>query len=249
LTNARLQLESTAAETSVASTREFDHMDGVAVAGLSGSTNFVGYHWKRAPSFFDVQAFTLGSSANREVKHNLAAVPEMIWWKERSDTSYWMFWHKDFTSSQYMSLHLSDAIATSTNIWGTSAPTSTGWYMKETAFGGSGNTCISYTFASLPGISKVGSYTGTGATLNIDCGFTSGARFVLLKRTDSIGEWRVFDTARGIVAGNDPLLNLNSTGAEEAFDDLIDPYSAGFTLTSSGMVNVSGGSYIFYAIA
>jgi hypothetical protein len=72
---------------------------------------------------------------------------------------------------------------------------------------------------------------------------------VLLKRTDSAGEWRVFDTARGIVAGNDPLLNLNSTGPEEAFDDLIDPYSAGFTLTSNGMVNTSGATYIFYAIA
>ena len=228
----------------------FDLNNGVELgtdAGVNQSgTGFINWSWKRAPGFCDVQAFTLGSSANREVKHNLQAIPEMIWWKERSDTSYWMFWHKDFTSSQYMSLHLSDAIATSTNIWGTSAPTSTGWYMKETAFGGSGNTCISYTFATVAGVSKVGSVSHTsGSATNVDCGFTSGARFILLKVTDSSGSWFVYDTARGIVAGNDARLKLDSTAAENTGNDDIDPLSSGFTITST----VSTGSYIFYAIA
>jgi len=228
----------------------WDNMYGWKHVTSTGTlnTDVLTYMWKRAPGYFDAQAFTLGSASNREVKHNLAAVPEMIWWKERSDTSYWMFWHKDFTSSQYMSLHLSDAIATSANIWGTSAPTSTGWYMKETAFGGSGNTCISYTFASLPGISKVGSYTGNGSSQTIDCGFTSGARFVLIKAASTTGDWQVFDTTRGIVAGGDPRLELNTTAAEDQPDD-IDPASSGFAVTIRDEVNKNGETFIFYAIA
>ena len=42
---------------------------------------------------------------------------------------------------------------------------------------GSGETYIAYLFASLNGISKVSSYTGTGYDINVDCGFTAGARF------------------------------------------------------------------------
>ena len=79
----------------------------------------------------------------------------------------------------------------------------------------------------------------------MDCGFTSGARFVLLKRTDASGDWYVWDSERGIVSGNDPYLLLNSTAAEVTNTDYIDPLASGFTITS----NFTAGDYIFYAIA
>ena len=87
----------------------------------------------------------------------------------------------------------------------------------------SSDNFITYLFASCPGVSKVGSYTGTGTTLSIDCGFTAGARFVMIKRTDSTGDWYVWDTARGIISGDDPYLLLNSTAAEVTNTDYIDP--------------------------
>jgi hypothetical protein len=100
-------------------------------------------------------------------------------------------------------------------------------------------------------VSKVGSYTGTGTTLQVDCGFTAGARFVLIKRTDSTGSWYVWDTARGITSSSDPYLLLNSTAAEVTGTDYIDPYSAGFEISSSAPaeINASGGSFIFLAVA
>ena len=115
----------------------------------------------------------------------------------------------------------------------------------------SGSTYVAYLFATCPGVSKVGSYTGTGTTQTINCGFTGGARFVLIKRTDSTGDWYTYDTARGIVSGNDPYLLLNSTSAEVTITDFIDPVSTGFALDSTALatINVSGGSYIFLAIA
>jgi hypothetical protein len=115
----------------------------------------------------------------------------------------------------------------------------------------SGDTYVSYLFATCAGVSKVGNYTGTGTTKQIDCGFAAGARFVLIKRTDSTGDWYVWDTARGIVSGNDPYLLLNSTAAEVTSTDYIDAYSAGFELSSTApaALNASGGTYIFLAIA
>jgi hypothetical protein len=115
----------------------------------------------------------------------------------------------------------------------------------------SGTTYVAYLFATCPGVSKVGSYTGTGTTQTINCGFTGGARFVLIKRTDDIGDWYVWDSARGIVAGNDPYLLLNSTAAEVTSTDYVDTFAAGFELTATApaAINASGGSYIFLAIA
>jgi len=110
---------------------------------------------------------------------------------------------------------------------------------------------IAYLFATCAGVSKVGSYTGTATTKQVDCGFTAGARFVLIKRTDSTGDWYVWDSARGIVSGNDPYLLLNSTAAEVTSTDYIDTYSAGFELSSTApaAINASGGTFIFLAIA
>ncbi len=111
-------------------------------------------------------------------------------------------------------------------------------------------------FATVAGISKVGSYTGTGSDLNVDCGFSAGAKFVLIKRTDgtentSVGNWYVYDSARGIVAGNDPYKLLNSSAAQVTNTDYIDPLNAGFTVTSSAPagLNASSGTYLFLAIA
>ena len=101
------------------------------------------------------------------------------------------------------------------------------------------------------GVSKVGSYTGTGATLTVNCGFTTGARFVLIKRTDDTGDWYVWDSARGIVAGNDPYLVLNSGAAEVTTTDWVDTAASGFELSNAvgNLANVIGGTYLFLAIA
>ena len=100
-------------------------------------------------------------------------------------------------------------------------------------------------------MSKVGSYTGTGTTQTINCGFTTGARFVLIKRTDSTGDWYVWDSARGIVAGNDPYIALNTTAAEVTGTDYVDTDNSGFQLSSTApaALNANGGTYIFLAIA
>jgi hypothetical protein len=110
---------------------------------------------------------------------------------------------------------------------------------------------VAYLFATLAGISKVGSYTGNGSSQNINCGFATGARFILIKCTSATGDWYVWDTARGIVSDNDPHLSLNTTATEVTTNDSIDPNSAGFTVNqlAATNINVTSANYIFLAIA
>jgi hypothetical protein len=116
---------------------------------------------------------------------------------------------------------------------------------------GSGYTYVAYLFATLAGVSKVFSYTGNGSSQTINCGFTGGSRFVMIKRTDVAGDWYVWDSARGIVAGNDPHLSLNDTAAEVTTDDSVDTDNTGFVVNqlSATNVNVTSATYIGLAIA
>ena len=140
----------------------------------------------------------------------------------------------------------------SSDLWNNTTPTSTVFTVGN--LGGtnsSTNTFVNYIFATLAGISKVGSYTGNGSSQTINCGFAAGARFILIKRTDSTGDWYVWDSARGIVSGNDPHLSLNTTAAEVTTDDSIDPDSTGFIVNQLGAtnINVNTATYIYLAIA
>jgi hypothetical protein len=187
------------------------------------------------------------------VTHNLGVAPEMMIVKARNSASYdWGVYTAATGASNVLKLNLTDASTSNSFYFNGTTPTSSVFSLgTSAATNGSGTTYVAYLFATVSGVSKVGSYTGTGTTLQVNCGFTAGARFVLIKRTDSTGDWYVWDTARGIIAGNDPYLLLNSTAAEATTTDYIDPYSAGFEISSTApaAINASGGTFIFLAIA
>ena len=213
---------------------------------FSGASNMISWSWKRAPGFCDVVCYSGNSTSGRTVSHNLGVAPEMIWVKVRNLSSGWPVLH----TGKELYLNSSAAKEASPLSFNNTDPTATSFTLGSyNSVNGSGYNYIAYLFASLAGISKVGSYTGNGSSQNIDCGFSSGARFVLIKKVTSTGSWQVYDTTRGIVAGNDPKLLLDETNAEDTGGDDIDPYSAGFAVTSTGATNESGETFIFYAIA
>ena len=211
----------------------------------------VAWNFRRAPSFFDVVCYT-GDGANRTVAHNLTAVPEMMIVKARSGTSDWSVYAASQGASARTKLNLIDAEQTGTFVWNYTAPTSSVFSLgTAAAVNDAGVTFVAYLFATCAGVSKVGSYTGTGALQTVNCGFASGARFVLIKRTDSTGDWYVWDSARGISSGNDPYLLINSIAAEVTGTNYVDTDSTGFKVTAAApaALNASGGTYIFLAIA
>ena len=242
---------------------DFDMMDAWWDGALP--SDYQAWMWRRAPNFFDVVAWEgSGTSGYEYVDHNLGVTPEMIWFKNRDSSATprgnWYVYHKDLANSNgYVYLNSTSAEATDYPGWATgSFPFSdTRFVVQKSRLSYSGESYIAYLFASVDGVSKVGSFTGngssTGDSQDIDCGFSSGARFVLVKAIGAAGAWFLFDTERGIVAGNDAHLSLNSTAAEDTSRDLIDPLNSGFTINYhsdwGNQLNGNGQTYIFYAIA
>jgi len=208
----------------------------------------------RAPSVMDVVCYTGTGSATTQA-HNLAAVPELMIFKRRSASASWGVYCNKYNggvnaNQYYQILNQPDAESSGSGLLNNTNPTlslfTVGTWNENNA---SGSTYVAYLFATCAGVSKVGSYTGTGATQTISCGFTGGARWVMVKRTDSTGDWYVWDTARGMVVGTDPSLLLNAN-ASEVNANSIYTATGGFQIVSTAAgINASGGSYIFLAIA
>ena len=235
-------------------------MDGFRIA--PSGTNYLNttgvlYHslgWKRAKGYMDVVCYSGNGTAGRTVPHSLSVIPEMIWFKSRNNAYNWYVYHKDTGIDKRLVLDGNDGTETGygTLVFNNTQPSSSVITLGSWGvINGSGNNNIAYLFATLAGISKVGSYTGNGSNQTIACGFSAGSRYILIKRTDVTGDWFFWDSARGIVAGNDPHLSLNTTAAQVTTDDSVDPANAGFIVNqvSATNINVSSATYIFYAIA
>jgi len=240
----------------------FDIMTGFYFgSGASGQMNTSGSNYddhlfRRAPGFFDVVCWTGDGTNPRSLSHNLTVAPTLIITKKRNAVSNWITGYA-FASTTYKYFYLNDIGAatsdtyTNTPVYGGNPTSSVFIVGNQGNINITGNTYVSYLFATLAGISKVGSYTGNGSTQTINCGFTGGARFVLIKRTDSTGDWYVFDTARGMTTLTDPYLLLNSTAAEVATLGAVTSVTTGFAVNAAivAAINTNAASYIFLAIA
>ena len=245
----------TAAEATTTGLTSFNNLGYTAPAdGLSYNEDGDGMItecFQRAPLFFDEVCYT-GTGSATTFSHNLQAVPELIIVKRRDTTGAWDSYCSALANTEYVVLNTTAAKATGATRWNSTTPTSSVFSVgTSTTTNASAGTYVAYLFATCAGVSKVGSYTGTGALQTVNCGFTSGARFVLIKRTDSTGDWWTYDSARGITSGNDPYLFLNSTAVEVTSTNYVDTDTTGFKVTAAAPagLNASGGTYIFLAIA
>ena len=214
---------------------------------------YIDWAFRRAPWFFDEVAYVGNGGSARAIDHNLKRTPELIIVKGRNSASYWGVFSATLGNQGLLKLNTNDSNLGPGGYWDAN-PTGSVFYVSSIGqLNQPGINFVARLFASCPGVSKVGSYSGTGTTLQIDCGFTGGARFVLIKRVNagSTGDWYVWDVARGLVSTNDPFLLMNSTAAEVANTDYIDPYSLGFEISSTAPadINANGGTFIYLAIA
>ena len=214
----------------------------------------INYFFQRAPSFFDEVCYT-GNGSTQNINHNLGVIPELVIFKNRSVVANWRVCF-DFTSTDNNNAVLNTTANANRYNYGllifNSKPTSTVLPLYSYSdTNGSGNSIVAYLFATCAGVSKVGTYIGNGTTQAIACGFSGGARFVLIKQTDGGSDWYVYDTARGMTTLTDPYLLINSTAAEVATLGAVTSTTGGFSLNSaiSNTTNYSGSSYLFLAIA
>ena len=234
---------------------EYDNNNGLNDLYSSQPDSYVVRHdlFRRAPGFLDVAPYVGNGTNGQVVKHNLGVEPELLIIKNTDQSQSW-FVCANLTSSGFDLLNLDNNYTHQARTYPalvTSKPTATSITFTGGSFNDNNKDFLAITFASLDGISKVGTYSGTGSNINVDCGFTAGARFVLIKRVATSGNWYTWNSDRGIVSGNDPYLWMNSSNPEVSNQDYIDPLNAGFTVTSSAPaeLNTSGGTYLFLAIA
>jgi hypothetical protein len=236
---------------------------GTQIVGFDSSTGFVDNNWNcvvngvwwcfvRAPSFLDEVLYS-GTGSVTTISHGLNAVPQLMFVKARlpTVTGNWMVYSSLLGNTQYLNLNSTAAAATSSTVWNNTSPTSSVFTIgTDSNVNNSTYSFMAYLFATTAGVSYVGSYTGTGGTQAIACGFSGGARFLLAKRTDSTSSWCLWDSASGFTSSSSPYYPMETNATTQVTgNNGTYASTGGFTVTSTSPVNVSGGTYIFLAIA
>ena len=234
---------------------------GTAASGANnnGSINIAsGDQWVNDTSGFSITKFT-GTGADATFGHGQSAAPEFVIIKKYSASAGWVVQHVGNTMGTgrlILDENSANNNAYADNYWNSTAPTSTLIHIGDHAnVNTSGATHICYSWRSIPGYSKFGNWTGTGADPGpfIYLGFRP--RYFLMKELDDATNWVVYDSERD--SGNPTMFYLfpNGTSANDTYDasgtDLsIDFLSNGVKIrnTNSG-INASGDTYIYSAFA
>jgi len=183
--------------------------------------------------------------------HGLNQAPEMIIEKSRGLNDYWVVYHKDLGNTKALALNQNWAVMTSTSFWNDTSPTSSVWTMgNQGAVNTSGQNTVAYCFHSVAGYSKFGSYTGNGSASGptVTLGFKPA--FVMIKRTDVVNSWVMYDNTRQTTNPKDLRVLADSSDFEFDGNEYITFTDTGFEIQYSGnLTNASGGTYIYMAFA
>ena len=217
---------------------------------------YVAWNWKEDPKYgFDIQTF-VGTfdipdpPLEQLLTHDLGVIPEMIITKARDGTANWAVYHKDLnggTTPEDFALILNTTAAevNEQGYWWDYAPTSQ-YYTAGPVSNIVDINYVTYLFASIPGYSKVFSYTGNADVDGpfVYCGFRP--RYVLLKSSSDTGAWVVYDTARDTYNASDAYLLPGAADAEvDNPTYAIDILSNGFKIrTIGGSWNADGVTFI-----
>ena len=211
---------------------------------------------------FSIVSYTAPSSGVVRIAHGLGGTPDMVITKTYSVSGYnWYTWvtGMDTTSGYiYLDGSAADQVAAGYNMWNNGF-TSTTYEQNVGASTISGASTIGYLWRSIPGYSSIGTYTGTGVEYGnyiytTDDGTATGSNgfepaFIIIKRTDSTANWRMFDNKRSPRNPRDQELYPNLDNAESLFVT-VDFCKNGFELrTTDSNTNATGGTYIYIAVA
>ena len=209
----------------------FKGSEGVAVSNSVGDVGSSVY--ANSNGSFSVTGYQSITGASASTYVGVGITPEFAMWKRLDATNDWFCWLD--SESKYNPLDGNAFISDSSN-----------WFngnkvLQNTS--ASGQYFVVYSFASVAGVSKVGTYDGTGSSQQIVTGFQPS--MVIIKSITSNEDWAVFDNVRG-----EEVMYLNKTDTSSSFS----PFSfdstntGGFTVpSSSGMTNGSEQKYMYLA--
>jgi len=219
-------------------------------AGTIASTSIVA-----DAGHFSVGTYT-GSGSNATVGHGLPGKPEMLLIKKRGDDggNNWVTYHSGLVNqgTGYVDLGTDAAEGTLANMFNSTIPAATVFSIgtnTSTNDSGGSDTYVFYAFRSVPGVCKVGRYTGN-ANANgpyVQTGFKPA--WVMTKNINDSEHWIVQDNVREPINLNDEYLSPSQNIAA-ATGLHVDFLADGFKLKStSNMTNGSGDEMIYLAMA
>ena len=228
------------------------------------NTDKASWLWKRHAGF-TVCTWEGDGVIGRQIAHDMNKTPEMIWLKRRTGSARnWPAYHKGLNGGSspenyVMWLNLTNAESEAVEAWNDTAPTSTHFTIHGTVNEPNTNTdgedYIAMLFASVAGISKLGSFSGSSSSQTITTGFAP--RFIMIKARAGVSGygWFIWDSVR-YSGSNNLKLTLNTDGAQDSaslyqyFNDApISGNSTGFTLVSDGWGDTTGFDFVYYAHA
>mgnify|MGYP003630271113 CR=1 FL=1 len=248
--------------------------DGFTVGSNSGvnqnTKTYVGWCWKAGGSAssntdgsittsvsanptagFSIISYTGNATAGATLGHGLSSAPKFILAKNRDDgVNAWAGYHVALGGTHRIFLNTNAAAQDDDGNWYDTNPSSSVVTLGNGGISNkTGDDFIMYAWAEVEGFSKFGSYTGNGSADGpfVYTGFRSA--FVMTKRTNSTGDWRMHDTARVPYNPFDGYLRASTTEAELSGGDF-DFLSNGFKIRNNGgESNASGGAFIYMAFA
>lgn len=222
----------------------------VSVGGfnVNSANNYAAWTFRKAPAFFDVVTYTGTASTPVAVNHSLGVVPGLIVMKQYDGNRDWLTWHRSLPAA---SLALNRTDGPFGNQFA-ETPTATDFTLAAFVGANQSGNYVAYVFAhdeTPSGLVRCGSYTGNGSATGpvIDLGWEP--QWLLVKRTDSAGDWWMYDSAR---SPSNPRVNkllTNSSAVEDTAGEDVDFISTGFQpKTTAAGINASGGNYVYVAI-
>jgi hypothetical protein len=224
--------------------------NGAAVTNTAGSiTSQVSAN---TAAGFSIVTYT-GTGSAATIGHGLGVKPSLIFFKVRSNGTYgWYVYNSVLNATNHLVLNTTAAVSSSSGLFNDTEPTSSVMTVgTSVGTNQSGQTFVAYCFAAVPGYSAFGSYTGNGSTDGpfVYLGFRP--RFVMMKRSDSTGDWQMNDTSRSPTNVGDARLWANQSAAESSnTGGNMDYLSNGFKLRNTNSDdNTNGGTYIYACFA
>ncbi len=196
---------------------------------------------------YSMVEFTNGASGTSTIAHGLDTAPEFIMLKQTDAATNWVVYNVNGGAGKTLILNGTNTYSADVpaSQWG-SVPTSTVFTVtNNSSLTNASSPHIAYCFASKPGLSKVGSFTGDGtAGKLIETGFKVG--WVMIKNTGTAYRWYLLDDKRG---GSSRLF-VNNNDPANTSQETVKFLENGFEITTSDAeVNKSGDTIIYLAFA
>jgi len=227
--------------TSTVITADAGHLAIAKYTGVAGTTSTVGHGLGAEPELVIIKNRSAGSSNFITFGNEVIGIPS-----GNSNGNYLLL---NTTKGVGAGFGSNPTTITSTTV---------GLFVQSQAYHNySGDNFIMWSFKSVPGVCKVGSYTGNGSATAppyVSVGFKPS--WVMIKNAAVARDWVIVDTARTPINVAEEFLfpNLNiaeaARGTASGSDYAIDVLADGFLpYTADSAINGNGNTHVYVAMA